>query len=155
MNLFITSTTNWSPSDAIKIKLNKSLICLCEEEDITNCSINLKIMDDMEMQKLNKDFRSINKPTNVLSFANEDISKEHTGNLGDIAINSDYVTRESNEQNKQYDDHMIHMLIHGVYHILGYDHEQNEEAYNMELKEVNLLKKLDLSLIHISEPTRR
>ena len=59
---------------------------MCEEENITNCSINLKIMDDMEMQKLNKDFRSINKPTNVLSFANEDISKEHTGNLGDIAI---------------------------------------------------------------------
>jgi probable rRNA maturation factor len=117
---------------------------LCEEENITNCSINLKITDDMEMQKLNKDFRSINKPTNVLSFANEDISKEHTGNLGDIAINSDYVTRESNEQNKQYDDHMIHMLIHGVYHILGYDHEQDEEAYNMELKEVNLLKKLDI-----------
>ena len=117
---------------------------MCEEENITNCSINLKIMDDMEMQKLNKDFRSINKPTNVLSFANEDISKEHTGNLGDIAINSDYVTRESNEQNKQYDDHMIHMLIHGVYHILGYDHEQDEEAYNMELKEVNLLKKLDI-----------
>ena len=39
---------------------------------------------------------------------------------------------------------MIHMLIHGVYHILGYDHEQDEEAYNMELKEVNLLKKLDI-----------
>ena len=118
---------------------------MCEEENITNCSINLKIMDDMEMQKLNKDFRSINKPTNVLSFANEDISKEHTGNLGDIAINSDYVTRESNEQDKQYDDHMIHMLIHGVYHILGYDHEHNEEAYNMELKEINLLKKLDIT----------
>ena len=96
------------------------------------------------MQKLNKDFRSINKPTNVLSFVNEDISKEHTGNLGDIAINSDYVTRESNEQNKQYDDHMIHMLIHGVYHILGYDHEHNEEANNMEHKEINLLKKLDI-----------
>ena len=117
---------------------------MCEEENITNCSINLKIINDTEMQKLNKDFRSINKPTNVLSFVNEDISKEHTGNLGDIAINSDYVTRESNEQNKQYDDHMIHMLIHGVYHILGYDHEHNEEANNMELKEINLLKKLDI-----------
>ena len=117
---------------------------MCKEENITNCSINLKIINDTEMQKLNKDFRSINKPTNVLSFVNEDISKEHTGKLGDIAINSDYVTRESNEQNKQYDDHMIHMLIHGVYHILGYDHEHNEEANNMELKEINLLKKLDI-----------
>ena len=144
MNLFITSNPNCVPNDALKIKLNKAFISLCEEENITNCSINLKIIDDMEMQKLNKNFRSINKPTNVLSFVNEDISKEHTGNLGDIAINSDYVTRESNEQNKQYDDHMIHMLIHGVYHILGYDHEHNEEAYNMELKEINLLKKLDI-----------
>ncbi len=144
MNLFITSNPSCVPNDALKIKLNKAFIFLCKEENITDCSINLKIIDDTEMQKLNKDFRSINKPTNVLSFANEDISKEHTGNLGDIAINSDYVTRESNEQNKQYDDHMIHMLIHGIYHILGYDHKHNEEAYNMELKEVNLLKKLDI-----------
>ena len=97
------------------------------------------------MQKLNKDFRSINKPTNVLSFANEDISKEHTGNLGDIAINSDYVTRESNEQNKQYDDHMIHMLIHGIYHILGFDHENDETADIMENKEIILLEKLNIN----------
>ena len=76
MNLFITSNPSCAPNDALKIKLNKAFIFLCEEENITNCSINLKIMDDMEMQKLNKDFRSINKPTNVLSFANEDISKE-------------------------------------------------------------------------------
>ena len=96
------------------------------------------------MQKLNKDFRSINKPTNVLSFVNEDISKEHTGNLGVIAINSDYVTRESNEQNKQYDDHMIHMLIHGVYHILGFDHNNNKMAEVMENKEIKLLKKLNI-----------
>ena len=144
MHLFITSNPKCVLNDALKIKLNKAFIFLCEEENITNRSINLKIINDTEMQKLNKDFRSINKPTNVLSFVNEDISKEHTGNLGDIAINSDYVTRESNEQNKQYDDHMIHMLIHGVYHILGYDHEHNEEANNMELKEINLLKKLDI-----------
>jgi len=145
MNLFITSNANCSPSNDLKNKLNKAFICLCQEEQITNCSINLKIIDDIEMKKLNNDFRSINKPTNVLSFANEDISKSHTGNLGDIAINSDYVVRESKEQKKQFDDHMIHMLIHGVYHILGYDHERNEEAYNMESKEINLLKKLNIN----------
>ena len=89
MNLFITSNANCSPSNVLKNKLNKAFICLCQEEQITNCSINLKIIDDIEMKKLNNDFRSINKPTNVLSFANEDISKSHTGNLGDIAINSD------------------------------------------------------------------
>ena len=68
MNLFITSNPSCVPNDDLKIKLNKAFICLCEEEDITNCSINLKIMDDMEMQKLNKDFRSINKPTNCLLY---------------------------------------------------------------------------------------
>ncbi len=144
MNLFISSNANCAPSNALKNKLNEAFAYLCEAEEITNCSINLKIIDDLEMQKLNKDFRGINKPTNVLSFANNDISMSHTGNLGDVAINGDCVARESDEQNKQYDDHMIHMLIHGVYHILGHDHENDEEAYNMESKEVNLLKKLDI-----------
>ena len=57
MNLFITSNTNCAPSDALKIKLNKALSVCAKKKDITNCSINLKIIDDTEMQKLNKDFQ--------------------------------------------------------------------------------------------------
>ena len=68
-----------------------------------------------------------------------------TGNLGDIAINHDFVERESIEQGKTFDDHIIHMLAHGVYHILGYDHENNENAVIMENKEIQTLKKINIS----------
>ena len=53
--------------------------------------------------------------------------------------------KESNEQNKTFDDHMIHMLIHGIYHILGFDHEDDKVAHIMETKEVTLLNKLNIS----------
>ena len=96
------------------------------------------------MKELNKKFRNKNTATNVLSFSNEDISKSITGNLGDIAISYEFVKRESKELKTNFDDHMIHMLIHGVYHILGFDHENDEMADIMEIKEVKLLKKLDI-----------
>ena len=108
-------------------------------------SINVKIVKDKEMLKLNSHFRNKESSTNVLSFTNKDISKSITGNLGDIAINYDYIIKESREQNKTFDDHMIHMLIHGIYHILGFDHEDDKVAHIMERKEVTLLNKLNIT----------
>ena len=144
MGLVITSQKEFFIEEDLKIKLNHAFLLICNEERIKQCSINLRTMDDKEMQELNKKFRGKDASTNVLSFTNEDISKPITGNLGDIAISYEFVKNESEELDVDFDDHMIHMLIHGVYHILGYDHEHNEEAYNMELKEINLLKKLDI-----------
>ena len=112
---------------------------------MSNCSVNLKILDNKEMQHLNNRYRDKDIPTNVLSFANEDISKSITGDLGDIAISYEYVEEESNEQGKKFDDHLIHMLIHGVYRILGFDHENDEMAELMENKEIQLLKKININ----------
>ena len=124
--------------------MNDAFKLICDEEEIKECSINLKIMSDKSMQKLNKNYRSKNTSTNVLSFTNEDISKTITGNLGDIAISYEFVKRESVELDIEFDDHMIHMLIHGVYHILGFDHNNNKMAEIMENKEIKLLKKLNI-----------
>ena len=144
MSLFISQNEDYQIEDKLIDKLKNAFTIICDEEKLSECSINLKILNDHEMKDLNNKFRNKDSSTNVLSFTNEDISKEVTGNIGDIAINYEYVQRESKEYNKSFDSHMIHMLIHGIYHILGYDHEHNEEAYNMELKEINLLKKLDI-----------
>jgi probable rRNA maturation factor len=65
--------------------------------------------------------------------------------LGDIAINYDFIKKESKEQGKTFDDHIIHMLIHGIYHILGFDHENDKMATVMEEKEIALLNKLNIS----------
>ena len=144
MSLYISYSTNFPISDSLEEKLNKALSYIFKEEGITDSSINLKILTDEDIKELNKKFRNKNTTTNVLSFSNEDVSKSITGNLGDIAISYEFVKRESKEHKKNFDDHMIHMLVHGVYHILGFDHENDEMADIMENKEVKLLKKLDI-----------
>jgi len=127
-------------------KFTEAFKLISKEEDLDkNASINIKIIKNKEMLNLNNHFRNKESSTNVLSFTNEDISKSITGNLGDIAINYDYILEESNEQNKTFDDHMIHMLIHGIYHILGFDHDNDKVANVMEKKEVTLLNKLNIS----------
>ena len=127
-------------------KFTQAFKLISKEEDLDdNASINIKIIKDKEMLNLNNHFRNKETSTNVLSFTNEDISKSITGNLGDIAINYDYIFEESNKKNKNFDDHMIHMLVHGVYHILGFDHENDKVANVMEKKEVTLLNKLNIS----------
>ena len=125
-------------------KLIKAFEYLCSKEKISNSSINFRILNDIEMTELNKKFRKKNKSTNVLSFTNEDISKSLTGNLGDIAVSYEYLEEESKQLNKNFDDHIIHMLIHGVYHILGLDHENDVTANKMENKEIELLKELNI-----------
>ncbi len=106
--------------------------------------VNLKITDTDEITHLNNIYRDKKKSTNVLSFINDDVSKDITNNLGDIAICYEYVEKEAKDEGKNLNDHLIHMLVHGLYHILGYDHENNESASVMEAKEINKLKELNI-----------
>ena len=146
MTLKIICTEGVVIEDDLLNKFKEAFKLISKEENLDdNASINIKIIKNKEMLNLNNHFRNKESSTNVLSFTNEDISKSITGNLGDIAINYDYILEESNEQNKTFDDHMIHMLIHGIYHILGFDHDNDKVANVMEKKEVTLLNKLNIS----------
>jgi probable rRNA maturation factor len=126
-------------------KLNKVVSTILDQEKMSDCVINLRLLNDKEMKKLNMQFRQKDKTTNVLSFPNDDISVKQTKNIGDIAISVEYVKAEAQKEGKTFDDHIIHMLAHGVYHILGYDHENNENAVIMENKEIQTLKKINIS----------
>jgi probable rRNA maturation factor len=126
-------------------KLNKVVSTILDQEKMSDSFINLRLLDDKEMKKLNMQFRQKDKTTNVLSFPNDDISVKQTKNIGDIAISVEYVKAEAKKEGKTFDDHIIHMLAHGVYHILGYDHENNENAVIMENKEIQALKKINIS----------
>ncbi len=144
MSLFISCLEGYSISNSLNTKLKSVFKTICIEENLSEISINLRIINDKEMTELNRKFRNKDSSTNVLSFTNEDISKTITGNLGDIAINYDYLERESKEQSKSFDDHMIHMLVHGIYHILGFDHKNDEIAKVMERREITLLNKFKI-----------
>jgi probable rRNA maturation factor len=145
VSLIITLDKGISIDSGLKDKLQSIVSLIFREEGLVDSEINLRILDDEEMKKLNHKFRNKNLTTNVLSFQSDDISIKHTKNIGDIAISSEYVEREAVEEGKFFEDHMIHMLAHGVYHILGYDHQNEETALIMENKEINILNKININ----------
>ena len=145
MSLIITLDKGISIDSGLKDKLQSIVSLIFREEGLVYSEINLRILDDEEMKKLNYKFRNKNFTTNVLSFQSDDISIKHTKNICDIAISSEYVEREAVEEGKFFEDHMIHMLAHGVYHILGYDHQNEETALIMENKEINILNKININ----------
>ena len=144
MNLIISLDEGIDIEKPLDNKLNKIVSTILDQEKMSDCVINLRLLNDKEMRKLNMQFRQKDKTTNVLSFPNDDISVTQTKNIGDIAISVEYVKAEAKKEGKTFDDHIIHMLAHGVYHILGYDHENNENAMIMENKEIQTLKKINI-----------
>ena len=145
MSLIISLDEGIDIEKPLDNKLNKIVSTILDQEKMSDCVINLRLLNDKEMRKLNMQFRQKDKTTNVLSFPNDDISVTQTKNIGDIAISVEYVKAEAKKEGKNFDDHIIHMLAHGVYHILGYDHENNENAMIMEYKEIQTLKKINIS----------
>lgn len=113
--------------------------------------VNLCLSDDESVHKLNKEFRNMDKPTNVLSFANIDdemfdevLENETEIELGDIIIAFETMQREALEQGVSFYDHFCHLWTHGLLHILGYDHIEPEDAAEMEQREIEILAKLKI-----------
>ena len=106
--------------------------------------LTLRIVDAEEGQELNRDYRGKDYATNVLTFAyTEDSDAEVT--QADIILCTDVLEKEAKEQNKSVRDHAQHLVVHGVLHAQGYDHETDEEAEEMEALEVEILAGLGLA----------
>lgn len=106
--------------------------------------VTIRIVNADEMLALNTQYRQKEKVTNVLSFPLDlptDIDIDHPS-IGDIVICAEVVNREAIEQNKLPNAHWAHMVIHGIFHLLGYDHEKEQEAQIMEALEIKILKSL-------------
>lgn len=114
---------------------------------ILNAEVTIRIVDKDEMLALNSTYRHKNKVTNVLSFPFDmpkDIEIE-IPILGDIVICAEVIIEEANAQNKSLNAHWAHMIVHGILHLLGYDHEKDAEANIMEAEEIAILKALDFN----------
>ena len=108
-------------------------------------SVSIKFLGKEEMQLMNKKFRSANYPTNVLAFPIDNRLDLETDSLGDIAICHEVVLKEAKEQNKKVSDHMAHIFIHGVLHLLGHDHQKEVQAETMENLERRILSKIGVA----------
>ena len=111
----------------------------------------IRVVDANESQKLNKTFRDKDYPTNVLSFPADIELPEGPTILGDIAICLPVVKREADEQSKRFDQHFAHMVVHGCLHLMGYDHEDEDDADQMEAKEIGILENLGYPNPYLSQ----
>ena len=107
--------------------------------------------DDRQMADLNQQFRDKAEPTNVLSFPAADTG----AHLGDIAMGFGIVASEAKESGKPIADHFLHLLAHGVLHLLGYDHISDNDAEEMETTERRILAAIDIADPYQSQPVDR
>jgi probable rRNA maturation factor len=112
----------------------------------TAVEIAVRLADDAVQQQLNRDWRGVDRPTNVLAFrAWEPGAPIPIGApllLGDVVLAFETVVREAEEQGKPLADHLSHLVVHGVLHLLGYDHATEAEAVTMESLETSILARL-------------
>jgi probable rRNA maturation factor len=111
----------------------------------------VRVVKAAESQRLNARYRGRNSPTNVLSFPVPDLPgsapqpRGATRPLGDLVICASVVRAEARQQHKAIKAHRAHLVIHGALHLLGYDHEQDDEARRMERREVAVLKRFGIT----------
>ena len=151
-NFIVESVINLSLWDEILIndfhkKLNKMLNEIYERLDLvynnSKTLISISFSDDKKITELNGYFRKKKSATNVLSFPSNN-KFNNTLFLGDIIFSIETILKEAKRDNKRVENHLIHLFIHAVLHLLGYDHETEEEAKKMEYLEKQILSNLNV-----------
>ncbi|MFC7052390.1 rRNA maturation RNase YbeY [Hansschlegelia quercus] len=116
------------------------LVCLPDAE------LSVTLADDIRVRSLNSEWRAKDKPTNVLTFpAVEPDETAEARMLGDVIIAFETVDREARQEGKALPDHVSHLVVHGVLHLFGYDHLDDEEAEEMEAIETRALARLGIA----------
>jgi probable rRNA maturation factor len=128
--------------DAAAIAANAAQAALLDAIGAARLIVDVTLTDDAEQQRLNSTYRGVDRPTNVLAFpqgSTDATSTDVPVLLGDVVLAFETVCREAAEQKKTFADHLSHLVVHGVLHLLGFDHENADEAGAMEALELKIL----------------
>lgn len=127
---------------AIKSLFNRAFNCVkqCVGPVQLSGELSVCLTDDQQIQKLNQTYRHKDESTNVLAFPAE---TELT--LGDVVLSYETIMKEAKIQQKTFQNHLLHLFIHGILHLIGYDHKEIEEQTTMETLEINILKQLGVN----------
>ena len=123
----------------------EAALSVVAERQSGDVEVSVVLADDATVQALNRDWRGKDYPTNVLSFPAPSTSAAGPRPLGDVALAFETLVREAEEQGKSLKDHVAHLTIHGVLHLLGYDHECDSDAAVMEALEVEALARVGVA----------
>ena len=142
-------------SDELMASINK-VIEACEEEEKINFDneISLIFTDNISIRQINKDYRDIDKETDVLSFPMYDIDElkaertsqdKHIKPLGDIVVSLEKAKEQAEEYGHSFEREVCYLVCHSMFHLMGYDHMEEEEKEIMREKEKKVMKKLNIS----------
>src|SRR5450631_879196 len=142
---------NWQAEPGAEAVIQRAIAAAAElvDADVGEAELAVMLTDDSGIRTLNSNWRGIDKPTNVLSFP----ALQPTGAggpddaprmLGDIAIAYETTRREADDEQKPFDHHLSHLAVHGFLHLIGYDHEKDDEAEAMETLETEILAQLGI-----------
>jgi probable rRNA maturation factor len=151
----VKSIEKWTKTTCKKIIPLTDLKKILTSDFTLEASVSL--VSDSQIKKINSEFRGKNKATNILSFSNLDENfirefglKKAVGSskyllLGDIVISYETVKKESLAQKKNFYDHLTHLILHSILHLIGFDHEDEKMAAEMEKMEIKILKHFKIS----------
>jgi probable rRNA maturation factor len=141
----------WLNEPDVEAVIQRAIAVAAEmvDADISEAELAVMLTDDGGIRTLNKNWRGLDKPTNVLSFPALQLTTERSSQdaprmLGDIAIAYETTRREADDEQKRFDHHLSHLAIHGFLHLIGYDHEKDQDAETMETLEREILAQLDI-----------
>lgn len=139
---------DWSPVEVAR-RIGAIADAVAGYVDGADGTVALVLADDAFVRDLNRRFRGKDKPTNVLSFPDDDtlptgISSQ-SSHLGDVVLAVETLAREAKSDEKSINDHFTHLAVHGILHLLGYDHETDEDAAAMESLETEILADLGVA----------
>jgi probable rRNA maturation factor len=126
------------PGDAVLVRAAEAALARAKAAG----DVTVRLVDRDEIQALNARFRDKDRPTNVLSFAQDVVGERGVRLLGDVIVCAGVVNDEAREQGKSPVAHYSHMVVHGTLHLLGYDHVQDDDAQAMEQLERDVLATL-------------
>ncbi|MAQ71147.1 MAG: rRNA maturation RNase YbeY [Alphaproteobacteria bacterium] len=118
---------------------------LLKDYSFGDAELSIVLANNKFVQNLNKEYRGKDQPTNVLSFPADDTNGYIIkGPLGDIVFAHETIMNESDTESKHFEAHLTHLLLHGLLHLLGYDHIEDHEAQEMERIEIEILQKIGI-----------
>lgn len=154
MNTTLTiEAGDWPEEDQLAVLIEKaqkalsSVLDADQAADLNEAAVTILFTDEAAQRKLNAEWRDQDKTTNVLSFPTPymPVPEGEFLPLGDISLAFETVQAEATLEDKPFESHLCHLIMHGFLHLLGYDHEDDEEAEQMEAIEINALKTLNIA----------
>jgi len=129
----------WKNAEKSKSAVRRAVVRAAATLATRDTELAIVLTDDSAIRALNRDWRGIDKPTNVLSFPTKNAAAKH---LGDIVLAFETIAREARSERKPLTHHLAHLAVHGFLHLVGYDHDRPRDALEMERTEREILRQL-------------